>query len=91
MKLVYHKLLIMSQNNTGTKTSDEYKKIAIGFAHWKDRHFKRTYPWTGYFYCLEHYESIKLIPGVKYGEHYSFEQLYDMYIESQKTLTPTTN
>ena len=79
-------LTIQEKENDKLIEEDKKKdeRNAIGFAHWKDRHFERTYPKTGYFYCLANYESVKLIPGVKYGGHYSFEQLYELYIVSQK-------
>lgn len=69
----------------------DVKDECIGFAHWKDRHFKRTYPWTGYNYTLSEYESVKLIPGSLYGATYTFDQVYGLYLtsETKKPTTPT--
>jgi sulfur relay (sulfurtransferase) DsrC/TusE family protein len=55
------------------------KQEAIGFAKWKDLHFRMSYLINGKMFVLRVIESVKKIKGVLYGEHYDNEDLYTIF------------
>ena len=69
-----------NQELAATSTISEAGEDAIGFAEWKDLYFMGSYDKK---FTLKHYTDIKIRVGLLFGEHYTTEQLYQLYKSKQ--------